>query len=182
MTEAALFDRAFVRRARVLAVRPEKEGDERFLMELFEACSPLVGLLPPLLMDLQARAQLAGHRHSHPGAMRRIVTYKGEPIARIMVNWHASAASHGVDIAALPRVRHTQVGSHLLRAWLEVADALERVCTLEVLPANRARLLYRRLGFEREAEQSPDDPVWRMMRYPQTGKDRHIDACFPPSA
>ena len=52
-TADALFDAALLRRAPQFVVDPETAAHRPFLAELFAACSPLAGLLPPALMEMQ---------------------------------------------------------------------------------------------------------------------------------
>ncbi|HVR91342.1 MAG TPA: hypothetical protein VHG29_09655 [Novosphingobium sp.] len=164
MTEGELFDTAFLRRAPTLGIRPETLADEQFLTELQIACSPLAALMPRAMLEFQARAQLASHCQQHPDAMRRIVFHEATPIARFTIDWNIPGGSHGVDIAVLPQARATLAGPHMLKAWLEVADRLHRSCSLDVLASNRAKLLYRRLGFVVTGEDDPAAPVLFMTR------------------
>lgn len=164
MSAEQSYDRTFMRRAPDLRIRPETEADARFLTALFADCSPLANVLPPQLLALQAEAQQASHCQQHPAAMRRIVMRGGAPIGRFVVDWSLPGVAHAVDLAVLQCARHTLAGPHLLKAWLEVADASGRRCTLEVLADNRARLLYRRLGFDLDPAQDSGAAVLFMTR------------------
>lgn len=130
-----------------LTIRPEVEGDRAFLVHLFCACSPLAATLPRLLLERQAALQIDAHRASHPCGMRRIVEDFEGPIGRVVLDWAGLGSVHGVDIAVLPDRRSSGAGLGMLRAWLEVADAIGRVARLEVTHDNPARRLYARLGF-----------------------------------
>lgn len=141
------YDAAFTRMAPGLTIRPEVEGDRAFLVHLFCACSPLAATLPRLLLERQAALQIDAHRASHPSGMRRIVEDLDGPIGRVVLDWAGADSVHGVDIAVLPDRRSSGAGLSLLRAWLEVADAVGRSTRLEVTHDNPARRLYRRLGF-----------------------------------
>ena len=144
---AESFDAAFARHAPGFKLRPEDDGDRPFLMHLFCACSPLAATLPLALLESQARFQIDAHRANHPAGMRRIVEDRDGPIGRIFLDWSGTGSVHGVDIAVLPDRRRGAVGISMLRAWLEVADAIRRSTRLEVVHDNPARSLYRRLGF-----------------------------------
>ncbi|HVR91341.1 MAG TPA: hypothetical protein VHG29_09650 [Novosphingobium sp.] len=63
------------------------------------------------------------------------------------------------DRQATRQVEQMSLAPHMLRAWLDVAGALGRICTLEVLAGDRARLLYARLGLELDLDQHADSPV-----------------------
>lgn len=164
MSEGELFDAAFVLRAAALTLRPETDADAIFLAELFAACAPLAGIVPPQFLALQSASQQASYQADYPDAMYRIVLDGEVPIGRIVVDWPAGGASHGVDIAVLPAARATGAGPHMLRAWLDVADRLGRSCSLDVLADNRAGLLYRRLGFVLADESDQASPVLLMVR------------------
>lgn len=162
---AVEFDAAFARRSSELALRPERADDGGFLKALFVACSSLVGLVPPTMIDFQAETQRSSHNRAYPDAMHRVVEADGAPVGRAMIDWRTDRA-HLVDIAVLPEARPTRAGRMLLLAWLEVADAAGLRATLEVLLTNPALEIYRKLGFGEVPEQMPDDPVLTMERYP----------------
>lgn len=143
----ALFDAALLRRAPQLGVEAETAAHRRFLAELFAACSPLAGLLPPALLEMQFAAQDASFADDHPQAMRRILSWNGQPVGRIVIDWDAPDSAIGVDIAIHPDGRASGAGLAMLRAWLDVANALGRPCTLNVVATNPAQRIYRRLGF-----------------------------------
>lgn len=165
---AAQFDERLGSLCPAAAIRPEVAADEQFLIALAIACSPLNGVLPAPMVEQQARFQLAGHRQTAPEAMRRLALFDGEPAARIAVDWSRPGISHGVDIAVLPRLRPTMIGPAMLRAWTDIADRLGTHCTLEVIADNRARLLYRRLGFIPAPGNDPHGPILSMERAPRT--------------
>lgn len=146
-TAETLFDAALVSRAPQLAVGPETVTHRPFLAALFAACSPLAGMLPPALMDMQFAAQDASFASDHPQAMRRIVGWNGRPVGRIVIAWDTPDSILGVDIAVHPDGRASGAGLAMLRAWLDVADVLGRPCTLNVVATNPAQRIYRRLGF-----------------------------------
>lgn len=159
------FDAAFAARTTVLACRPRLTDDAAFLIDCAVACSPLVGMLPHTMIAQQAAFHRSAHDAAHPDAMHRIVTCNGIPIAHILVTWTPSA-THGVDIAVLPRHRATGAGSYMLRAWLAVADAHGLMAKLEVRADNPARRLYARLGFA-EIDADPFAPIIDMQRAPR---------------
>jgi GNAT superfamily N-acetyltransferase len=167
---AEAFDDAFARRAPKLAIRAETEADAPFLRDLFARCSPMRDALPPELLAHQAWMQDASHRSAHPAAMRRIVVAEGLPVGRIIVDWTPTDHSRGIDIAVDPDYRATGAGLHLLRAWLDVADALRKPCRLTVLAVNPARGIYARLGFVAAQDLSYGQPLLVMTR--QVGRHR----------
>ena len=146
-TADALFDAAMLRRSPQLTVEAETAAHRPFLASLFAACSPLAGLLPPALMEMQFATQDASFASDHPQAMRRIVGWNGQPVGRIVIAWDAPDSALGVDIAVHPEGRASGAGLAMLRAWVDVADALGRPCTLNVVATNPAQRIYQRLGF-----------------------------------
>lgn len=141
------FDMAFHRRAPSLTSTPESGSDEDFLTDLFCQCSPLADMMPPGLLRQQAEMQRASHRASHPLAMGRVIRNADYAIGRIMIDWTGEQDIYGVDIAVLPTWRRSQAGLAMLRAWLDVSDAVQRPCWLDVFVDNPARRIYQRLGF-----------------------------------
>jgi ribosomal protein S18 acetylase RimI-like enzyme len=148
--EASLqFDAAFAARAPTgLHVRPETDEDADFLRELFLASYPLRDLLPEPVLTQQVELRLATFRQGFPEAMRRIVAGPDGPIGRIIVDWRHRMGPYCADIAVRPAEGGRGVGTALLRAWIEVADAHGLACSLTVMADNPARRLYARLGFQ----------------------------------
>ena len=151
----AEFDPAFGRRAPHLGIVREMPDHRATLRDLMIACSPLRDLLPGALLDLQFESQDSSFRAARPRAMRRIVMLGAQPIGRIIVDWDQPGASHGVDIAVHPDHRRSGAALAMLRAWIGVADASGRACTLDVIADNPARRIYQRLGFVEQ----PGDPA-----------------------
>lgn len=163
-TADALFDAALLRRAPQLVVEPETAAHRPFLADLFAACSPLAGLLPAALMDMQFATQDASFANDHPQAMRRIVCWNGQPIGRIVIAWDAPDTILGVDIAVHPDGRASGAGLAMLRAWVDVADVLGRPCTLNVVATNPAQRIYQRLGFRSVGAIDPEAAYIAMAR------------------
>lgn len=160
---AAAYDAAFRARAPHLEIRPEQEADGPFLTALFVAASPLKDALPRPMLEQQAAIAEAHWSSTYPDAPRRIVTRNGEPVGRIILDWVVGSHSFGVDIAVLPQAAGQGVGSALLRAWLDTADAAGLPCRFFVFAANPARAIYRHLGFA-DCDEDPNDPYLQMTR------------------
>lgn len=163
-TADALFDAALLRRAPHVTVESETAAHRPFLAELFAACSPLAGLLPPALMDMQFATQDASFASDHPQAMRRIVLWSGQPVGRIVIAWDEPDTILGVDIAVHPAGRASGAGLAMLRAWVDVADVLGRPCTLNVVATNPAQRIYQRLGFRSVGAIDPEAAYIAMTR------------------
>ena len=165
--EHAAFDRALLRRGRRFALWPEQPEDSLFIHDLTMRCSALGTMLPAPLLREQAWVKEASHRAAYPMAMRRVVSVDGVHAGRIVVDWGTDRRSHGVDIAVLPELRSSGLGLHMLRSWLEVADAGQWHCTLDVNRDNPAVRVYARLGFRAADEQDKagdSAPFMRMVR------------------
>lgn len=134
-------------------LRDETASDAGFLRDLFVACSPLGGVLPPALLRQQADMQDAAYRNAYPVAVRRIVVRGGRPIGRIALDWPAAGTTRCIDVAVLPESQRSGVGGAMLHAWLDAADDARRTAVLSVLRDNPALRLYARLGFR----PAPDD-------------------------
>ena len=168
---ALLFDRALTIRAPHLRAEPERPEHRQPLLDLTIACSPLVALLPRAMLELQFTAQDATFLAHRPRAMRRVVMDSNMVIGRIIVDWPDATTSHGVDIAVHPDHRTSGAGLAMLRAWLDVADADGRCCTLDVIADNPARRIYQRLGFVEDAGE-PGAPYCFMTREPRPARLR----------
>lgn len=169
---AQLFDTALMARLPRFGVEPEDIRHRPLLLDLMIACSPLAGLLPPAMLEMQFDGQDAGFVAEWPLATRRVVTLDGAVIGRIILDWQAADRSHGVDIAVHPDHRSSGAGLAMLRAWLDVADRSGRRCTLDVIADNPARRIYRRLGFVEHAAE-PGAPYLFMER-PLGGKASRV--------
>ncbi len=167
---SAQFDAAFAARAPAgLAVRPETDDDAAFLRELFLASYPLRDVLPEPVLGQQVALRLDTFRRGFPGAMRRIAVGPDGPVGRIIVDWGHAAGPHCVDIAVMPAHGRRGVATAMLQAWIDVAEAHARPCTLTVATDNPARALYARLGFEETPDETglPGEVGLAMKRRPR---------------
>lgn len=144
---ASAFDAGFVARAPHLAIRPEVAEDRAFLFDLFAATYPWADGMPRQLVEMQAASHNAHCRAAYPLAMYRILTHGDAPVGRIALDWVEGDHSMGVDIAVLPEHAGTGVGSAMLRAWIDLADAAAIPCRCTARADNPARQIYAKLGF-----------------------------------
>lgn len=161
---ASAFDDGFLARAPHLGIRPETEDDKAFLLHLFKATFPWPGALPLPLLEMQAATHNAHCRTAYPDAMCRILTRGGAPVGRIALDWVPGDHTMGVDIAVLPEIAGSGVGSAMLRSWMATADAVALPCRFTVRADNPARRIYAHLGFVDESDVSPYDTSVRMFR------------------
>lgn len=143
---AASFAAALAVRAPRLRCDPEADADGPFLAELFATCSPLRDMLPPAVLLHQAQMQRAGHRAQYPDADWAVLAIDAVPVARIGIDWSNGEAVL-VDIAVEPARQSAGLGTAILSAMLDVADARARRVRLMVSRDNPAARLYARLGF-----------------------------------
>lgn len=156
------YDAAVAMLNRNIVSRPEAARDQSFLTALFIQCSPLRQTLPMAMMEPQAQLQQRSYRDAYPRAMRRIIMRDEAPIARVMIDWSSPTQSRLVDIAVAPTHQRLGIGTALLHAWLNLADADNCRCQLAVLADNPAQMLYKRLGFVERADSAP--PFLQMER------------------
>jgi ribosomal protein S18 acetylase RimI-like enzyme len=137
------------------SLRKQHPDDTDFLADLFIACSPLAGTLPPEMIKQQAAFQRLGHEASFPDASCWVVLDGEKPVGRIVIDWgdvsDANDGSHCVDIAVIPPEHGKGIGTKLLRAWISESSKLRRNAILQVLADNPAFALYERLGFTQSA-------------------------------
>ena len=134
-------------------LRPAAPDDARFLFDLY-AGSRLdelagAGWTAPqcdTFLRLQYAARDAHYRSAFPEAIDQIALCGDTVAGRLLVDRRADAL-HIVDVALLPACRGQGVGSALLRELQREAEATQRQVLLHVEMHNRARALYRRLGF-----------------------------------
>jgi ribosomal protein S18 acetylase RimI-like enzyme len=150
-------------------LRPERPADAEFLFHVFvhSRASALAQLdwddpARDALLRMQFRAQHRGYRAQFPNARFDVIECDDTPIGRLIVD-RCERAIHVVDVALLPEHRGRGVGTSLLRALLAEAAANGTPVTLRVDRDNRARSLYRRLGFATVSE----DAIYAAMAWRQ---------------
>lgn len=141
-----------------LRLRPAEPGDQEFLVRLYAStrARDLAALgLEPMQADafvrLQFRAQSAHFTAAFPEAEHAIVVLEEHPVGRRIVD-RSGPVLHVVDIALLAEFRGRGIGTSLLQAVLDEADARGLPVELHVDVDNPAQHLYRRLGFEVSAD------------------------------
>jgi RimJ/RimL family protein N-acetyltransferase len=138
----------------ILRFRPEGDDDRAFRFALFCDSRPDEWSRLPLdpatraqLMRLQFEAQTASYRAEFPDAHFAIIDLAGEPIGRIVVDRPGNLLNL-VDIALLLRWRNRGIGTAILEALIDEAQAVQLPVRLKVAASNAPSLrLYQRLGF-----------------------------------
>jgi ribosomal protein S18 acetylase RimI-like enzyme len=138
----------------VLSTRLEVAADEAFLLRLFESVKgPLFARMPvddvmkARLLDMQFRAMMQSYRASCPSGAFQIVTMDDAPIGQLIAHIAADRV-YVVYIALLPSWRRRGIGSALIRALLDEAQADDLGCEATVALDNIPSLqLWAGLGF-----------------------------------
>ena len=95
----------------------------------------------------QFAAQYRYYREHYDGATYHMVLAEGVPVGRLFVaRWTDEIRI--MDVAVLTERRGAGIGTRLLRALCDEADAIGIPLGIHVEKHNRARRLYERLGFE----------------------------------
>ena len=135
-----------------LHLRPECDDDRGFRYQLFcDSRQPEFALLPPpvyqQVMAHQFHAQTVGYRGQFPQARFDIIELAGERIGRIVVD-RSGTMMHIVDQAIVPTLRGRGIGTAIMRALMDEAQAAGLPVRLEVASENDPSFrLYQRLGF-----------------------------------
>ncbi|MGM9516550.1 GNAT family N-acetyltransferase [Roseateles sp. DB2] len=136
-----------------LSARPCRPADRDFLLALY-AGTRASELAQTGWPAEQVQTFLAGqfeHQQRHfethfPGALFLLLMRKGMPVGRLYW-WEGREQSVLVDVILLPALRGQGLGTALLTALLDRADARGLPIELHVAAGNPAHRLYRRLGF-----------------------------------
>lgn len=136
----------------LLHLRPEREDDREFRYRLFcDSRQPEFALLPPpvyqQVMAHQFHAQTVSYRDQFPQARFDIIELTGERIGRIVVDRSVTMV-HLIDQAIVPPLRGRGIGTAIMRALMDEAQAAGLPVRLEVASENDPSFrLYQRLGF-----------------------------------
>jgi RimJ/RimL family protein N-acetyltransferase len=136
-----------------LLLRPERAEDADFRFRLFCQSKPEFDLLPlagaarERFMRMQFDAQTSGYRAQFPDAEFAIIESEGECIGRSVIDRNEKELNY-IELLLLPQLRSRGVGTAIIRAAIEEAQASGITMVFKVEPGNLAALrLYKRLGF-----------------------------------
>lgn len=153
--------------APAISLRPASDADRALLLAVYASTREQELALVPwseqqkaAFVAQQFDAQDRHYRAQYTEGMTYdVVLVDGEPAGRLYVGrWPGELRI--VDVALLPAARGAGVGTRLLRALLDEAAADGRSVTIHVEPANPAKRLYERLGFELVS----DGEIYQFMR------------------
>jgi GNAT superfamily N-acetyltransferase len=145
-------------RAQVVQARPIDPGDHDFLQALYASVRE-PELAPSGWAPAERQAFLAQqfecqHRYYHehfPDAEFLLLLRSGCRIGRLY--WHADLAGAALmDLSLVPAWRGCGLGTAIMQLAIEHADRHGLAIGLHVEPANPARRLYRRFGFDVAAD------------------------------
>jgi ribosomal protein S18 acetylase RimI-like enzyme len=154
-----------------ITLRPIREEDTGFLQEVYFS-TRREELQPVLWPDVQKRAfllqqfdaQHTDYHRNYPNASYDVIEEDGRTIGRLYVDRRPDEL-HILDIALLPEHRGRGIGRSLLRTLLAEAHGQGKPVRIYVEHNNRARSLYRRLGFRAIG----DTGVYLLMEAPPPG-------------
>jgi RimJ/RimL family protein N-acetyltransferase len=136
-----------------LRLRPEREDDRAFRLQLFRDSRPELAVLPlppemcEQIVQHQFQAQTVSYRTHFPRARFDIIELDGGAIGRIVVDRPGNAV-HIIDQAITPALRNLGLGSTIMRWLMQEAAQLGLPVRLHVFSGNDpSRRLYERLGF-----------------------------------
>lgn len=152
-----------------LSRRVATEGDGPFLRTLFDAVrgETFAGVPAEMregLLLMQFEAQRSEYRARFPLAEIWIIEMAGEAVGNLVLARRREALRI-VDVNVLPSHQNQGLGSAVIQSVIADAEVAGLGVELSVFEHNRARHLYRRLGFE---EAGQDGMYIQMERRPPT--------------
>lgn len=153
--------------AGAVTLRPAADSDYGFMRDLYGSTRaeelkqfPFDDAQREAFVDQQFAAQFEHYRIHYPTCERNIVEKDGVPIGRLWIDeWRDQIRL--VDIALMPEVRGSGIGSRLLHQVLARGERAGKPVTIHVELYNPALRLYKRLGFE----QVDTNGVYLLMRW-----------------
>ena len=137
-----------------MRLRQVEEGDRPFLVDLYGSTreEELAQVdwdngTKREFIEQQFAAQDAHYRQNYPGATLDLIEVDGARAGRLYV-FRGKSDIRIMDIALAPSFRGRGIGTKLLHALIEEADASGRKLSIHVEYNNPARSLYDRLGFK----------------------------------
>ena len=137
----------------MIQLRPQTPDDLGFLRDVYAStredevrAAGLSGMARAAFLESQFQAMTRGYKSTFPNADARIVEWEGRPVGRWLLD--RSPQEHRlVHVALLPEFRGRGIATALIREAQREAGTAGRPLRLQVFADNRARELYRRLGF-----------------------------------
>jgi ribosomal protein S18 acetylase RimI-like enzyme len=152
-------------------LRAVEEADRAFLVDLYGSVrEPELARVDwddatkRSFVEQQFAAQDAHYRSNYPGATLDVVEVDGERAGRLYVH-RGPSDIRIMDIAVAPAYRGRGIGTGLIEALIEEAEASGRKLSIHVEMENPARRLYERLGFAPAGEHG----VYVLMERPPVG-------------
>jgi len=153
-----------------VALRPERPGDEPFLLEVYASTREeelaLTNWDEPArraFLDMQFAAMRRGYRGMYPAGEFLIIILDERAIGRMVLNRTADEI-RVVDLALLPAHRNAGIGTLLMRRVCADAAQAGKPVRLCVLKNSGAVRWYERLGFAKTEESGLyDEMEWRAL-------------------
>jgi ribosomal protein S18 acetylase RimI-like enzyme len=137
-----------------VALRPAGPDDQDLMARIYAStradelrAAPFTDDQRAAFLAHQFAAQRAHFAQHYPDASFDVIEVDGDAAGRLIV-WRGKGVIDVVDIALLPDYRSRGIGTELMRAVLDEADATGARIVLHVESFNPARGLYERLGFK----------------------------------
>lgn len=112
-------------------------------------------------IQMQFTGQQKHYREFFPNATHEIILVDGRPAGRLYVD-RRDGEIRILDISLLHEARGQGIGSHLINALIEEADAAGKLISIYVENYNPSKLLFERLGFR----QIEDDGINLLLERP----------------
>jgi GNAT superfamily N-acetyltransferase len=136
-----------------IALRPEQQADETFLLELYTTTRQEELVLTnwdaatrAAFVKMQFKAMRQGYAGMFPDGQFSIVLLGDLAIGRIVVH-RGKPEIRLVDMVLTPEMRNRGIGTNLVKALQAEARQAGKLLCLHVLKGNRAARFYERLGF-----------------------------------
>lgn len=152
--------------------RPIRDEDQLFLAALyFSTRTEEMALVPwtpeqkAEFLMMQFSAQTAHYAEQYDSAGFFIIEHDGKPIGRLYRERDGDDI-HLIDIALVPEMRGSGLGTILLQEILDEAASTGLTVSIYVEHFNPAKRLYQRLGFQEISENG----VYHLMRWQAPAK------------
>lgn len=153
--QAAAFAPRLMQACPDLVLREERDEDMYFLRDLYAATR--AEEMAPVQWTEEAKQNFLGHqfalqgehyRRHYGGAELLVIERGGERIGRIYLHRNKAVTEiRLMEVALIDAARGQGIGTRLVRALIEIANADGCRVTLHVEPNNPAQRLYARFGF-----------------------------------
>ena len=158
-------------------LRPASDEDEPFLQTVYGDSRTEELMRVPwsdeqreAFVAQQFAAQQSHYREYYPNATHEVILVDGRPAGRLYVD-RRDGEIRILDMAVLTGFRGRGVGSHLIKALIEEADAEGKSISIYVENYNPSKHLFERRGFRQIA----DDGINLLLEHPAASLKGSVD-------